>query len=165
MANRNFAGQPPMLNVKFKPQEAPMLIRPSQDFFVNTSNRIRQCSRQTIDPRLLAGVYTAVLQNATNGGSITRDGKKLWVSYLQVVNNMDIPSMINVTAQPNQEVAGDLCLIIQMLTEQNVQIASILANTNKIASAASNNNDDNGAGGAALPAACLRTGPCEEYSN
>ena len=120
MADNSFAGQPPTLNIKFKPHEAPMLVHPSQDFFVNTSNCIRQCLGQTIDPQLLAGIYTAVLHNVTNGGSIFREGKKLWVSYPQVINNTDIPSMINVTAQPNQEVAGDLCQIIQMLTEQNV---------------------------------------------
>ena len=165
MADDNFAGQPPTLNIKFKQHEAPMSVRPDRDFFVNMSNRIQDCSGHRLDPRLLAGIYTAALQNATNRGCVHREGKKLWVSYPQVINNTDIASMINVNVQPNQEVTGDLCQIIQMLTDQNVQIASILANTNEIASAASDNNNDNGVGGAAPPAACLRTGPREEYSN
>ena len=165
MADDNFAGQPPTLNIKFKDHEAPMSVRPARDFFVNISNRIQDCSGQRLDPRLLSGIYTAALQNATGGGIVYREGKKLWVSHPQVINNNDIGSMINVTAPANQEVQGDLRQIIQMLTEQNVQLASILANTNEIASSASDNDDDDGAGGAAPPASRLRTGPREEYSN
>ena len=104
MADDTFAGQPPTLNIKFKPHEAPMWVLPARDFFVNISNRIRDCSGQTIDPRLLVGIYTAALRNATGGGEIFREGKKLWVSYPQIINNTDIASMINVTGQPNQEV-------------------------------------------------------------
>ena len=165
MADDTFAGQPPTLNIKFKPHEAPMSVRPNRDFFTNISNRIQTCSGQRIDPRLLAGIYTAAIRNATGGGEIFREGKKLWVSYPQVINNTDIASMINVNVQPSQEISGDLRQIIVMLQEQNVQLASILANTNEIASAASDNNDDDGAGGAAPPAARLRTGPRESYSN
>ena len=53
MADGNFAGQPLTLNIKFKPHKAPMLVHPSQNFFVNISNRINNCSGQTIDPQLL----------------------------------------------------------------------------------------------------------------
>ena len=81
-----------------------MSVRPSWTFFTDKSNQILQHSGQLIDPRHLASVYTNALLNATNGGCITVDRKKLWVSYPQPIDNVDIPALIQANTQPNQEV-------------------------------------------------------------